>query len=71
MMRTQRQQRKCRCLMAAMVGVILVAVGGCAGEPIKPAPTVTPDQVHSNADKAFEKLKQDERNRTMSPGSPY
>ncbi len=67
MMRPQLQQRKRRCLMAAMGGVILVVVSGCAGETTKPAPTVTPDQVRSNADKGFEKLKQDERSRTVSP----
>lgn len=67
MMRPQIQRRMGRCPMAVMVGVMLVAVGGCAGEPTKPAPTVSPDQVHGNAEKAFEKLKQDERSRTVSP----
>ena len=45
-----------------MVGVLgmLLTFGGCAGDPPKPAPTVTPDQVRSHADKAFEKLKQEE-----------
>ena len=56
-----------RCLMAVMACVISVAIGGCAGDPPKPAPTVTPEQVHGNAEKAFEKLKQDERSRTVSP----
>lgn len=67
MMKPQMQQGNNRYLVAAMAGVILVTVGGCAGEPTKPAPTVTPDQVHGNAEKAFEKLKQDERNRPVSP----
>ena len=67
MIRPRMQERRRRCRMAAMVGVILVTVNGCAGEPAKPAPTATPDQVRSNADKAFDKLKQDERGRTVSP----
>lgn len=54
------------------VGVLLLSLGGCAGEAPKPAPTMTQDQVRSNADKAFEKLKQEEKNRAVGSGSaPY
>lgn len=67
MMKPHIEKNMGRRLMALLAGVILVAVGGCAGEPAKPAPTVTPDQVHGNAEKAFEKLKQDERSRPVSP----
>jgi len=67
MMREQIENGMGRGLMAGLAAVILVAVGGCAGEPTKSGPTVTPDQVHGNADKAFDKLKQDERNRPVSP----
>lgn len=52
------------------VGVLLVALGGCAGEAPKPTPTMTQDQVQSNADKAFEKLKQEEKNRAVG-SAPY
>jgi hypothetical protein len=54
------------------MGALLLALGGCAGEAPKPAPTMTPDQVRSNADKAFEKLKQEEKNRAVGSGvAPY
>jgi type IV pilus biogenesis protein CpaD/CtpE len=54
-------------LMASLAGALLLSLGGCASEPPKPAPTVTPDQVRSHADKAFEKLKQEEQNRAVDP----
>lgn len=50
-------------LSAAGVGVVLLVMGGCAGDTPKPAPTVTQEQVRSNADTMFKKLKQEERNR--------
>lgn len=55
-----------------MVGVLggLLSFGGCTSEPPKPAPTVTPDQVRTHADKAFDKLKQDEQNRAVDPTVP-
>jgi hypothetical protein len=54
------------------IGVLLLVMGGCAGEAPKPAPTMTHDQVRSNADKAFEKLKQEEKNRAIDSGvGPY
>ncbi len=59
-------------LSAAGVGVVLLAMGGCASDAPKPAQTVTQDQVRSNADKAFEKLKQEEKNRAIDSGvGPY
>lgn len=56
-------------MIAAGIGVLLLATGGCAGEAPKPAPTVTEGQVRSNADKAFEKLKQEEKNRAVDSGA--
>jgi ABC-type transporter MlaC component len=59
-------------LSAAGIGVMLLAMGGCASEAPKPAPTVTQDQVRSNADKAFDKLKQEEKSRAIDSGvGPY
>ncbi len=59
-------------LIAVGMGVLLLALSACAGEAPKPAPTMTPDQVRSNADKAFEKLKQEEKNRAVGSGvAPY
>ena len=57
-----------RCLrLAAGFGAAVLGLGcgltGCANDPPKPAPTVTPDHVRSHADQNFEKLKQEERAR--------
>lgn len=51
------------------VTVLLLNLGGCANDPPKPGPTVTPDQVRSHSDKAFEKLKQEERDRAADPAA--
>ena len=59
-------------LIATGLGMLLLATGGCAGGASKPALTVTQEQVRSNADKAFEKLKQEEKNRAVGSGAaPY
>lgn len=59
-------------LIATGIGVLLLGTGGCAGESPKPSPTVTQDQVRSNADKAFEKLKQEEKNHAVDSRTvPY
>jgi len=55
-------------LIVAGIGALLLATGGCAGETPKSVPTMTQDQVRSNADKAFEKLKQEEKNRAVDSG---
>ena len=54
-------------MTAWLLGLLLAGLGGCASDPPKPAPTVTSDQVRSHADKAFEKLKQEEQNRGADP----
>ncbi|MDH4087826.1 MAG: hypothetical protein OEV71_12030 [Nitrospira sp.] len=59
-------------LSLAGIGVLPLVMGGCAGEAPRPAPTMTQDQGRSNADKAFEKLKQEEKNRAIdSRVGPY
>lgn len=59
-------------MIAAGIGGVLLATGGCVGEAPKSTQTVTQDQVRSNADKTFEKLKQEEKNRTVGSGAaPY
>ncbi|HKU51256.1 MAG TPA: hypothetical protein VJQ25_02220 [Nitrospira sp.] len=59
-------------VIATGIGVLLLAMGGCAGEAPKPGSTIPPDQVRSHADKAFEKLKQEEKNRAVDSGVvPY
>ncbi|UVT14415.1 MAG: hypothetical protein H8K04_11175 [Nitrospira sp.] len=55
-----------------VAGVVLAGTGGCAGEAPKPASTVTQDQVRDHGDKAFDKLKQEEKNRAVGSGvGPY
>ncbi len=53
-----------------MIGVMVWMLSGCAGDPPKPAPTVTPDQVRSHSDKAFDKLKLEEQNRAGDSAAP-
>ena len=56
-------------LIATGIGMLLLATGGCAGDAPRSGPTMTQDQVRSNADKTFEKLKQEEKNRTVGSGA--
>ncbi len=60
---------------AAAIGTAVFVLGlslaGCANDPPKPAPTVTPDQVRSHAEQSFEKLKQEERARENDSTRPH
>lgn len=57
-------------LVVVLSGMVLVNLVGCAGkQPSSPSPTVTQEQVRGHADKAFDKLKQEERDRTADPGA--
>ena len=47
--------------------VMLSVVGGCASEAPKGPPLPTTDQVRGHADRAFEKLKQEEQERAAQP----
>lgn len=59
------------CVVVAM-GIGVAIATGCATESPKPAPAMTPEQVKSNADKSFERLKQEEKNRAVgSEAAPY
>lgn len=59
-------------MVVAGIGVLLSVMGGCAGESPRPEPTMTQDRVRSNTDKAFERLKQEEKNRAVDSGVvPY
>lgn len=60
---TGRQRSKVHGMMAGLLGLLLAVIGGCAGDPPKPAPAVSSDQVRSHADKSFENLKQEEQTR--------
>lgn len=53
------------------VGLCVVSlITACAGDQPKPLPQPTPDQVRGHADRAFEKLKQEEQERAAQPPAP-
>ncbi|HWF62302.1 MAG TPA: hypothetical protein VN666_18615 [Nitrospira sp.] len=67
-----RNGRKVSGLIIGLLGLWLLSAGGCAGNAPKPAPTMMQDQVREHADKTFDKLKQEEKNRPVGSGvGPY
>ena len=50
--------------------VLFLVVGACASEAPKGPSEPTADQVRSHVDRAFEKLKQEERGRAAQPPMP-
>lgn len=48
----------------------LSLITACASDQPKPLPQPTADQVRSHADRAFEKLKQEEQERAVQPPVP-
>ena len=55
--------RRMSWVIAGLSGLMLLGLAGCTSDPPKPSPTVTPEQVRGHADKAFDKLKQEEQQR--------
>ena len=49
---------------------VLSLITACASDQPKPLPQPTPDQVRGHADRAFEKLKQEEQERAAQPPVP-
>ena len=49
---------------------VLSLITACASDQPKPLPQPTPDQVKSHGDRAFDKLKQEEQERTAQPPAP-
>jgi hypothetical protein len=45
-------------------------ITACASDQSKPLPQPTPDQVRGHADRAFEKLKQEEQGQAAQPPAP-
>ena len=57
--------------VAMVVGLfVLSLVTACASNEPKPLPQPTPDQVRGHADRAFDKLKQEEQERAAQPPVP-
>lgn len=56
---------------AMVVGLfVLSLITACASDQPKPVPQPTADQVRGHADRAFEKLKQEEQERAAQPPVP-
>ena len=59
-------------LLTGVLGLVLLWSGGCAAEHQKASGTaVSPEQVRSHADKAFDKLKQEEQQQTVAPATGH
>jgi hypothetical protein len=57
--------------VAMVVGLFALSlITACASNEPKPLPQPTPDQVRGHADRAFEKLKQEEQERASQPSVP-
>ena len=52
----------CGRFLCGIAGALLLVVG-CASEKSKPMAQPSPEQVKGNADRSFDKLKQEERDR--------
>jgi hypothetical protein len=57
-----------RATVTGLISLVLFSVvGACASDVPKGPPPPTADQVRSHADRAFEKLKQEEQERAAQP----
>ncbi len=55
-------------LTGALIGaVVTLTLAGCSSEQPKPVVQPTPEQVRGHADRAFDKLKQEEQERASQP----
>jgi hypothetical protein len=54
-------------IIVALALCVLALSTACASDQPKPLSQPTPDQVRSHADRAFEKLKQEEQERAVQP----
>jgi hypothetical protein len=66
--RRSRVQQRGAAMVAALF--VLLMITACASDQPKPLPQPTPDQVRGHADRAFEKLKQEEQERVAQPPTP-
>lgn len=66
--RLSRTQRVMTVTVMSLFGSLLVTA--CASDSPKGPPPPTPDQVRSHADRTFDKLKQEERERGAQPSMP-
>jgi hypothetical protein len=66
--RRSRMQRSGVAVTGGLFALSLITA--CASDQPKPLPQPTADQVRSHADRAFEKLKQEEQERAAQPPVP-
>ena len=66
--RRSRMQQGGIAIIAGLFALTLITA--CASDQPKPLPQPTPDQVRSHADRAFDKLKQEEQERVAQPPVP-
>lgn len=59
-----------RIVGGAVIGVFFVTMTACSSDQPKPMAQPTPDQVRGHADKGFDKLKQEEREKAAQPSAP-
>ena len=67
-----RRNRMQQSVVVIIVGLsVFSLITACASDQPKPLPHPTPDQVRGHADRAFEKLKQEEQERAAKPPVPH
>jgi hypothetical protein len=57
--------------VSLVVGVGMLMLTGCSSKEPKPMQQPTPDQVRGHADKGFDNLKKDEKERGTQTNAPY
>ncbi len=57
-------------VFGSMMAVLLGTMTACSSDKPKPMAQPSPDQVRSHADHAFDKLKEEEKERTPQPPAP-
>lgn len=67
--RRSRMQQSGVAIIVSLFALSLITA--CASDQPKPLPQPTPDQVRNRADRAFEKLKQEEQERAAQPPVPH
>jgi len=69
---SHRRSRMQQSEVVIIVGLfVLSLITACASDQPKSLPQPTPDQVRSHADRAFEKLKQEEQESAPQPPVPH
>jgi len=59
-----------RIVGGVVIGIVFVTSTACSSDQPKPMAQPTPDQVRGHADRGFDKLKQEERERAAQPPAP-